>query len=469
VKLLASDGAAGDYFGFAVAISGDYAIAGAYYDDDKGSGSGSAYIFYRNQGGPNNWGQQAKLLASDGAPVDHFGHTVSISGNYAIVGSIFDDDNGNNSGSAYIFYRNEGGPNNWGEQAKLTASDGASVDRFGESVSISGDNAIVGAPYKDSYTGSAYMFKRNGKNWIQVEKLIASDAEAADFFSCSVFMNAHYAIVGANGNNDYGYNSGSAYVFENVCNTEPVADAGDDQEVSTGPNGTVEVVLDCSDSNDADGDELTYSWLLDGEEIATGVNPTIELPCGTYTIELIVNDGMTDSEPDDVEISVLDGTPPVITCPPDLTLECPGVITPDVTGEATATDICSDNVTITFGDTCELGCGGTKTCVRTWTATDESGNSSTCVQTITVVDTTPPVITCPPDMTLECPANTNPGTTGQATATDTCGSVTITYNNVSVPGSGDTETITRTWTATDECSNISACIQIITVVDTTMR
>jgi hypothetical protein len=149
-----------------------------------------------------------------------------------------------------------------------------------------------------------------------------------------------------------------------------------------------------------------------------------------------------------------------------MTLECPANTNPGTTGQATATDTCG-SVTITYIDVSVPGSGDTETITRTWTATDECGNSSTCVQKITVVDTTPPVITCPPDLTLECPAETSPSTTGQATATDTCGSVTITYIDVSVPGCGDTETITRTWTASDDCGNSSTCVQTITVVDTT--
>jgi len=99
-KLLASDGATSDNFGRTVSVSGDYAIVAAYLDDDKGSGSGSAYIFKRDG---TSWSQQAKLLASDGDANDEFGVSVSVSGDYAIVGADYDDDNGSDSGSAYIF------------------------------------------------------------------------------------------------------------------------------------------------------------------------------------------------------------------------------------------------------------------------------------------------------------------------------------------------------------------------------
>jgi hypothetical protein len=207
-KLLASDGAVGDSFGRSVSISGDYAIVGALLDDDNGAQSGSAYIFKRDG---TNWSQQAKLLASDGAAHDWFG-SVSISGDYAIVGAYGDDDNGADSGSAYIFKRDR---SSWSQQAKLLAADGEAVDYFGISVSISGDYAIVGA-YKDgdNGTGSAYIFKRDGTSWSQQAKLMASDGAADDFFGFSVSISGDYAVVGAYWDDDNGTQSGSAYIFK---------------------------------------------------------------------------------------------------------------------------------------------------------------------------------------------------------------------------------------------------------------
>ena len=161
-----------------------------------------------------------------------------------------------------------------------------------------------------------------------------------------------------------------------------------------------------------------------------------------------------------------DNTPPEITCPPDVTLECPADTSVNANGTATGTDTCGD-VTITWTDDVTPGCGQTVTIVRTWTATDESSNTASCDQIITVVDTTLPTITCPPDVTLECPADTSVAANGSATGDDTCGTVTITHNDNVTPGCGNTETITRTWTATDECGNAVRCDQIITVVDTT--
>jgi hypothetical protein len=151
-KLTASDAAAGDYFGRSVSVSGDTAVIGAWGDDDR---RGAAYIFTRNG---STWAQQAKLTASDAAAGDHFGQSVSVSGDTAVVAADWDDDAGSNSGSAYVFKRSG---STWTQQAKLTASDAAAGDEFGVSVSVSGDTAVVGASSNDdagSASGSAYVF-----------------------------------------------------------------------------------------------------------------------------------------------------------------------------------------------------------------------------------------------------------------------------------------------------------------------
>ncbi len=215
IKLKASDGAEYDFLGKAVAISGNLAIAGAV-----GSGSASAYIFVRNQGWQDNWGEVSKLTASDGAAGgDNFGLSVAISGDLAIVGAYMDDDIAQEAGSAYIFARNQGGQDNWGQVKKLTASDGAGSDEFGWSVAINGDLAIVGARFEDEWagkSGSAYIFARNQggpDNWGQLKKLTASDGAAYDRFGGSVSISGDQAIVGAYVHNYNGHASGSAYIF----------------------------------------------------------------------------------------------------------------------------------------------------------------------------------------------------------------------------------------------------------------
>jgi hypothetical protein len=233
-KLVSSDRAASDWFGYSVSISGDYAIVGASSEDEDASGNntltgaGSAYIFKWDG---TNWSQQSKLVADRAANVQ-FGVSVSISGDYAIVGANYEatDASGNNylldAGSAYIFKRDG---TNWSQEAKLVASDRALESNFGFSVSISGDYAIVGAfseakdasgnnPLNDA--GSAYIFKRDGTSWSQQAKLVASDRAVHDYFGWNVSISGDYAIVGAysededaSGNNTL-TGAGSAYIFK---------------------------------------------------------------------------------------------------------------------------------------------------------------------------------------------------------------------------------------------------------------
>src|SRR5947199_372382 len=164
-------------------------------------------------------------------------------------------------------------------------------------------------------------------------------------------------------------------------------------------------------------------------------------------------------------ITVRDITPPTITCPPNVTLECPADTRTNFTGVATAKDGCG-SVTISYTDVVSNSCAGTKVILRTWTATDACGNRNSCVQTITVRDTTPPTISCPPNLVLECPANTSTNVTGVATAQDGCGLVTVSYSDSVSNSCGGTKLIARIWTATDQCGNKNSCIQTITVRDT---
>ncbi len=219
-KLIPPDAAAGDEFGASVSISGDTVVVGAPFNDDAGSASGSAYVFGRNTGGADSWGQVRKLTAFDAAAGDQFGISASISGDTLVVGADADDGVGVNTGSVYLFERNVGGADQWGVVTKLTASDAASSDNFGSSLSISGDTAVVGAENNDdtgSSSGSAYVFERNlggAESWDQVAKLTASDAAVFAFFGYSVSISGDTVVVGAYGNGDAGSESGAAYVFE---------------------------------------------------------------------------------------------------------------------------------------------------------------------------------------------------------------------------------------------------------------
>jgi FG-GAP repeat len=194
-----SSGQVSDRLGASVAMSGDYAIAGCpYADNGANTDQGAAIIFERVNG---NWVQKAKVWAADGAVNDLFGFSVSISGDYAVVGAYQKDGIGTDTsrGAAYVFVRTG---NVWTQQAKLLASDGAANDHFGYSVGISGDNIIIGTPDDNlganADQGSVYFFSRNGTLWQQDIRLTTSGA--FNHFGYSVAISNIYAIVGSPGN-----------------------------------------------------------------------------------------------------------------------------------------------------------------------------------------------------------------------------------------------------------------------------
>jgi len=208
--LVPSDGRTADRFGCAVSIGGNYAIVGSYWDDDNGNNSGSAYIFKYDVTG---WTQEAKLTASDAAKDDWFGYAVSISGNYAVVGAVLDNNNSVNEGSVYVFRRSG---SSWTQQAKLVGGDVKAHDEFGGSVCLDGNHVIVGAIGDDDieeYAGAAYIFERSGNDWIQQARLVAQDGAGGDHFGNSVSIDGNYAVIAANLDSDMGQESGSAYIF----------------------------------------------------------------------------------------------------------------------------------------------------------------------------------------------------------------------------------------------------------------
>ena len=202
-KLIASDGGTNDRFGSSVSIDGNDAIIGAYFDDVSSQiNAGSAYVFVYSG---SAWTQQARLTASDAATDDEFGTSVDICGDYAIVGSPYDDDSGTSSGSAYIFYRSGTA---WTQQTKLIPADGAAGDKFGQSVSIDGNVVIVGAPGKSSNQGFSYTFTRSGSVWTQQAKLGAAGSTGLGF---SVSISGDVVVMGAYGTNS---NTGAAHIYE---------------------------------------------------------------------------------------------------------------------------------------------------------------------------------------------------------------------------------------------------------------
>jgi len=197
-KIVASDAAADDEFGYSVGTSGDYIVVGAKDEDGAGGNAlGAAYVFLRSG---TSWTQQAKIVASDAVDYTRFGSAVSISGLYIAVGA---------STAAYVFLRSG---TSWAQQAKIVAS-----DNFGRAISISGDYIAAGAPFEDTggaNAGAAYLFERSGTSWAQVIKYQSSDIAAGDKFGSSVAVSGEIVVIGAPVESAGGTESGAAYVFE---------------------------------------------------------------------------------------------------------------------------------------------------------------------------------------------------------------------------------------------------------------
>ncbi len=218
-KLIPSDTQFHGRFGSSVSLQGDRVLIGASTDSEQGFGAGAAYIFGYDAK-TQTWVQQQKLLASDGGGAFGWWH-IALDGDTALIGAptanappLF------NVGAAYVF-RFDG--NQWVEEQKLTASDAAIEDFFGWSVSLSGNIAAIGADLDDDggeSSGAAFLFNYHEGEWTQKANLLSSDIETGDVFGISVSTDGHRAIVGANFDDDDGSESGSAYIFGSLgdCN-----------------------------------------------------------------------------------------------------------------------------------------------------------------------------------------------------------------------------------------------------------
>lgn len=216
-KIVALDAAAGDFFGESCAISGDFALVGARCKSDFGTCSGAAYVFRFDT---TAWIQDRKLTASDAGPVDLFGESVDLDGDFAVMGARLDDDSGSASGSAYVFHFDGSA---WVQQGraglpapKLTASDAQPGDQFGYPVAISGDTVVVAARLEDegaTDAGAVYVFRFDGTDWTEEAKLIAPDATPGAFFGDSLGLDGDTLLVGAQADSDPANLSGAVYVF----------------------------------------------------------------------------------------------------------------------------------------------------------------------------------------------------------------------------------------------------------------
>lgn len=212
IKITASDASGGERFGDEVAIDGNYAIVTALFDSDAGVQTGSAYVFELVGG---VWTEVQKLNASDMASNDRYGSDVAIHGDRAVIGAHYNDGVGENSGAAYIYERDEEG--SWNEIQKITATDEATYGHFGEACALSDDLILIGSPGIDGFSGGVYLFEENDEgDWIEVQKLTASDGEDWDGFGNDVDILEDLIVVGArmHDSEELGANHGTAYLFE---------------------------------------------------------------------------------------------------------------------------------------------------------------------------------------------------------------------------------------------------------------
>jgi len=265
VKMAASDAAAGDKFGYSVAIDGDTVVIGAPY---AGTG-GAVYVLRASDGA-----ELAKLTASDAAAGDLFGSSVAIDGSTIVVGAPSDDDGGSNSGSVYVFEKSTWGT--YDQVAKLTASDAAANDLFGSSVAIDGATIVIGASSAGT-GGAVYVFRTSdgGATYDEVAKLTAADAAVEDTFGLSVAIAGDTIVVGAYGDDDGGSASGSAYVFR------------------TTDGATYVEVAKLTASDAATADRFGRSVAIDGNTIVVGADQYYSSGSGSAYVFLTTDDGTT--------------------------------------------------------------------------------------------------------------------------------------------------------------------------------
>lgn len=206
-KLTPAGGQLAEFFGWSVAIDGDTVAIGAVSDAGAAPDGGSVYV-YRFQGG--SWQQEAELFASDADQGDHFGVSVALDGDTLLVGADLDDDNGTWSGSAYVFRRAQGV---WTETQKLQPSTAASYDHFGYSVDLDGDLAVIGAYGSDDFRGALYVFRTDGASWTEEARRVGSQTVGGDFFAASVAVSGERVIAGARWADIGVLDTGEAYVF----------------------------------------------------------------------------------------------------------------------------------------------------------------------------------------------------------------------------------------------------------------
>ncbi len=283
-KIVASDRAVQDYFGqSALAVNGNYIAVGAYADDEDENGAntipstGSAYIFERDSNG--TWNEVQKIVASDRAQGDFFGWSISLDGNHLLVGSNQDN---NFTGAAYVFEKD--GNAIWNEIQKLTASNGEAGDRFGQDIDIDGNRIIVGAHFRDIGSpgddGAAYIFEKEFDVWTETAFIYDAFISNGEDFGFSVAISGDYALVGAyqdgedeNEENSLG-SAGAAFIFDaNEPNTLSITENTSSKEFKAYPN-PVKHILHVNLKSEYDSIKVSVVNLLGQEVLSTVYHST---------------------------------------------------------------------------------------------------------------------------------------------------------------------------------------------------
>jgi|GEM_PF-2359224 len=413
-KIVASVRLNDDNFGYSVAISGDYVVVGATGEDENAAEAstvgeaGAAYVFFRTG---TTWTQQQKIVASDRASNDNFAYSVSISGDYVIIGVPNEDEDatgGNtatNAGSAYIFTRTGA---TWAQQQKIVASDRAANDNFAYSVSISGDYAIIGSLYEDenvsgtatlSGAGSAYIISRSGTTWSQIDKIVASDRAADDNFARSVAISGDYAIAGAPYEDEDGAGAntltdpGSVYFFKN-CGTVTGTTSVTNVSCNSGTNGTINL----TPSGGTPG--YTFSW---GGGVTT--EDRTGLTAGTYTVTITDATGCRGIV---AGITVTQPTAVSVTPNSQTNIACFG----SNTGSATVNAASGGTSPYTYDWTPGTPTGDGTTTITgltagTWTCTVSDNNGCTATRNFTITQVAAIVVTPNTQTNVSCFGGSN--------------------------------------------------------------
>ena len=198
----------GDHFGANLAISGDRLLVGAPFSINFGNSPGSAYIFERNQGGPDAWGQVARLVAGEVSPCDNFGWAVSVDGDRAIVGAYTSTP----GGAAFVFERDAGGPGAWGETAQLLPDEPIYGAGFGVTADLDGDLLAIGAYAGGDYSGYIHVFQYMAdiSQWQRLTRFRAADTEPYYYFGYTLALDDYTLLAGAPGADGL---TGAAYIF----------------------------------------------------------------------------------------------------------------------------------------------------------------------------------------------------------------------------------------------------------------